>query len=63
MPTDDDKLLFDQLGFQVIQGGLSWVMVLEKREGLRRAFADFDFERSSHNSTKPTSLASSRTAG
>ena len=45
VPNDNDRLLFDQLSFQVIQGGLSWVMVLEKREGLRRAFAGFDFER------------------
>jgi DNA-3-methyladenine glycosylase I len=44
VPTDHDWLLFDQLSFQVIQGGFSWDMVLGKREGIRRAFAHFDFE-------------------
>jgi len=43
VPNDSDTLLFDQLSFQLIQGGLSWVMVLEKRAALRRAFAGFDF--------------------
>ena len=33
VPNDNDRLLFDQLCVQVIQGGLSWVMVLAKRTG------------------------------
>lgn len=45
VPNDNDRLLFDQLSFQVIQGGVSWAMVLGKRPGMRRAFAGFDFER------------------
>lgn len=42
MPTHDDRLLFELLTLEGAQAGLSWSTILNKREGYRRAFADFD---------------------
>lgn len=41
-PTTDDKTLFEFLILENAQAGLSWITVLKKREGYRRAFCDFD---------------------
>ena len=41
-PTHDDRLLFELLTLEGAQAGLSWSTILRKREGYRRAFADFD---------------------
>jgi DNA-3-methyladenine glycosylase I len=38
----DDKILFEVLVLESAQAGLSWITVLRKREGYRKAFADFD---------------------
>lgn len=38
----DDRRLFEQLTLEGAQAGLSWLIVLRKREGYRRAFAGFD---------------------
>ena len=35
---DDDDLLFEVMSLQVFQAGLSWRMVIERREALRKAF-------------------------
>lgn len=40
----DDRQLFEQLCLEGAQAGLSWETVLNKREGYRRAFHDFDPE-------------------
>lgn len=40
--TDDEKVLFEFLVLESAQAGLSWITILRKREGYRRAFADFD---------------------
>ena len=42
MPTHDDNALFELLTLEGAQAGLSWVTVLRKRDGYRRAFADFE---------------------
>ena len=42
MPVFDDKTLFEFLILEGAQAGLSWITVLKKREGYRKAFADFD---------------------
>lgn len=42
VPVRDDRRLFELLTLEGAQAGLSWRTVLEKREGYRRAFADFD---------------------
>jgi DNA-3-methyladenine glycosylase I len=44
-PRADDRLLFEKLCLEGFQSGLSWLTILRKREGFRRAFCDFDFER------------------
>jgi len=41
-PVDDDRRLFEKLCLEGFQAGLSWLTILRKREGFRRAFAGFD---------------------
>ncbi len=45
MPVADDRTLFEKLCLEGFQSGLSWLTILRKREGFRRAFAGFDVER------------------
>ncbi len=45
VPVRDDRLQFEFLILEGAQAGLSWATVLHKREGYRRAFANFDAER------------------
>ena len=45
VPSHDDRHLFEMLTLEGAQAGLSWSTILKKREGYRRAFADFDAER------------------
>lgn len=42
VPLHDDTHLFEMLTLEGAQAGLSWLTVLRKREGYRRAFAGFD---------------------
>ena len=44
-PVDEDRRLFEKLCLEGFQSGLSWLTILRKREGFRKAFAGFDFER------------------
>jgi DNA-3-methyladenine glycosylase I len=41
-PTHDDRALFELLTLEGAQAGLSWSTILNKRDGYRAAFADFD---------------------
>jgi DNA-3-methyladenine glycosylase I len=41
-PSHDDRHLYELLTLEGAQAGLSWSTILHKREGYRRAFADFD---------------------
>ena len=41
-PQTDDRVLFEFLVLEAAQAGLSWRTVLEKREGYRRYYHDFD---------------------
>jgi DNA-3-methyladenine glycosylase I len=41
-PVHDDVRLFEKLCLEGFQSGLSWLTILRKREGFRRAFAGFD---------------------
>ena len=43
--THDDKKLFEFLILESAQAGLSWITILRRREGYRKAFADFDVEK------------------
>jgi DNA-3-methyladenine glycosylase I len=42
VPVHDDNKHFEFLVLEGAQAGLSWSIVLGKREGYRRAFSDFD---------------------
>ncbi len=44
VPVHDDRLLFEHLLLDAFQAGLSWAIILRKREAFRRAFAGFDPE-------------------
>ena len=41
-PRHDDRQHFEFLILEAAQAGLSWMTVLKRREGYRKAFADFD---------------------
>jgi DNA-3-methyladenine glycosylase I len=45
VPSRDETHLFEMLTLEGAQAGLSWLTILRKREGYRRAFAGFDWER------------------
>jgi len=45
VPTHDDRTHFEFLILEAAQAGLSWSIVLNKREGYRRAFSQFDPEK------------------
>ncbi len=45
VPSHDDTHLFELLTLEGAQAGLSWLTILRKREGYRRAFAGFDLAR------------------
>ncbi len=45
VPEHDDTRLFEMLTLEGAQAGLSWLTILRKREGYRRAFAGFDADR------------------
>lgn len=42
VPVHDDRKQFEFLTLESAQAGLSWWTVLNKREGYRKAFAEFD---------------------
>ncbi len=42
VPLHDDRLLFEFLILEGAQAGLSWATILNKREGYRKAFDNFD---------------------
>ena len=45
VPVYDDPRQFEFLVLEGAQAGLSWSTILNKREGYRRAFADFDVQK------------------
>lgn len=42
VPVHDERELFELLVLEGAQAGLSWITILRKREGYRRAFDNFD---------------------
>jgi DNA-3-methyladenine glycosylase I len=44
-PVYDDAKLFEFLVLETFQAGLSWHMILKKRENFRSAFANFDYNK------------------
>ena len=45
VPLHDDRKLFEFMVLDAFQAGLSWQIVLKKREGFRKAFDHFDFKK------------------
>lgn len=43
VPVYDDRVHFEFLVLESAQAGLSWATILKKRDGYRKAFADFDY--------------------
>jgi DNA-3-methyladenine glycosylase I len=54
VPQHDDRALFELLTLEGAQAGLSWSIVLAKRENYRRAFDGFDVEKISRYGAKKT---------
>ena len=44
-PLRDSAALFERISLEAFQSGLSWLIILRKRENFRRAFHGFDVER------------------
>lgn len=45
VPVYDDQHLFEMICLEGAQAGLSWLMILKRREGYRAAFDQFDAEK------------------
>jgi len=45
VPVHDDRVHFEFLTLEGAQAGLSWITILKRREGYRKAFANFDFNK------------------
>jgi DNA-3-methyladenine glycosylase I len=41
-PLATDQAMFERLTLEAFQSGLSWLVILRKRDGFRKAFDDFD---------------------
>ena len=52
VPARDDRKHFEFLVLEGAQTGLNWLVILNKREGYRRAFSDFDPEKVARYSDK-----------
>ena len=44
VPSFDDTYIFEMLNLEGAQAGLSWSIVLAKRDEYKKAFRDFDIE-------------------
>lgn len=45
VPLHGDRQLFEMLVLEGAQAGLSWLTILKKRDGYRKAFDGFDFDK------------------
>jgi DNA-3-methyladenine glycosylase I len=41
LPLEGDDAMFERIALEGFQSGLSWITILKRREGFRRAFRDF----------------------
>jgi DNA-3-methyladenine glycosylase I len=44
-PLRDSKALFERVSLEAFQSGLSWLIILRKRENFRRAFHQFEIDK------------------
>ncbi len=52
VPLETDDELFERMTLEIFQAGLSWRLILQKRNALRDAFADFSIEHVASFTTK-----------
>lgn len=45
VPLTGDQELFEQISLEGFQAGLSWITILKRREGFRKAFKNFDLKK------------------
>ena len=45
VPLTGDQQMFERICLEGFQAGLSWITILKRREGFRKAFKNFDFKR------------------
>lgn len=56
-PVYDDDTLFEFLVLESFQAGLSWITILKKRDGFKKAFDHFDYKKiSQYNEAKQEEL-------
>ncbi|MDR3607228.1 MAG: DNA-3-methyladenine glycosylase I [Oligoflexia bacterium] len=57
VPVHDDRLLFEMMNLEGAQAGLSWLIVLRKRESYRKAFDRFNAKKiAKYDAAKKASL-------
>ena len=52
VPVEDDRKLFEFLTLEGAQAGLSWLTILKRRSGYKKAFANFDVKKVARFSDK-----------
>lgn len=52
VPVHDDRVLFEFITLEGAQAGLSWSTILNKREGYRRAFCDWEVDQVARLNTR-----------
>lgn len=45
VPLTGDQEMFERISLEGFQAGLSWITILKRREGFRKAFKNFDFKK------------------
>ena len=45
VPVHDDRQMFEHLTLECLQCGLSWILMLKKREIFQKCFDNFDFDK------------------
>lgn len=45
IPVFNDQLLFEFLALETFQAGLSWIIILRKRDNFKKAFDNFDYKK------------------
>ncbi|MBP7835416.1 MAG: DNA-3-methyladenine glycosylase I [Rhodoluna sp.] len=45
VPLTGDREIFERISLEGFQAGLSWITILKRREGFRKAFKDFDVKK------------------
>ena len=45
VPLTGDREMFERICLEGFQAGLSWITILKRREGFRKAFKNFDYKK------------------